>query len=315
MSTDLTTILQAPNTLKELAKALPEHLNVQRFARIALTEVRKNPELAKCSAASFMGALVQSAQLGLEPGSGLGHAYLIPFFNKKTGEHECTFIPGYKGLLTLARRSGEIKRISAACVFEGDMFDYSLGSEEYIKHKPCGETRAAAVTHVYGVCEFKDGGLQMEVMTRQQIDAIKTRGRQNNVWNSDYTEMARKTVLRRLCKYLPLSPELADALRADGDAEADLALPDRPEPAKYKALMEQDGDDMAGARRLAERRHTEKQFMAAAESASAIGGDVIALCGISREGVSHSADADLDVATEKLISWITECKIAEDHLK
>lgn len=298
--TDLVQILQAPNTLAELARALPEHINAKRFARIALTEVRKNPDLARCSPASFMSALVQSAQLGLEPGNGLGHAYLIPFRNKNTGQTDCTFIPGYKGLLALARRSGQIKRISAACVFKGDEFEYALGSEEYIRHKPCGETNPIAVTHVYAVAEFKDGGMQMEVMTRQQIDAIKTRGRQNPVWNSDFSEMARKTVLRRICKYLPLSPELADALRADGDAEADMALPDRPEPQKYQALIAKDADDQVEAREAIEKLAAVKAFDEACIRAESAGVDVGKVIGVNYEQAMQESTDFLEACREKL---------------
>lgn len=297
---DLVQVLQAPTTLTELARALPEHINVKRFARIALTEVRKNPELAKCSPASFMGALVQAAQLGLEPGSGLGHAYLIPFRNNKTQTIDCNFIPGYKGLLALARRSGQIKRISAACVFKGDDFDYALGSEEYIRHKPCGETNPVAVSHVYAVAEFKDGGMQMEVMTRNQIDAIKTRGRQNPVWNSDFCEMARKTVLRRICKYLPLSPELADALRADGDADADMALPDRPEPAKYKMLTDQDAEDQLNAREQKELAAAVQAFNDRIGRAQEAGIDVEKIVGVSYDQAMQENAVFLEACVDKL---------------
>ncbi len=218
--------LESPNALKQLAIALPRHLSAERFARIALTEVRRNPELASCDPASFMSSLVQAAQLGLEISNGLGHAYLIPFRNNKTGKKDVTLILGYRGLIDLVRRSGLVRRISAHCVFVGDKFDYSFGTREFIDHVPSGEINPTKVTHVYAIAEFKDGAIQMEVMTRNEVDRIRDMSRKNPVWDQHYAEMARKTAVRRLSKYLPLSPELADALTID--AQADEVMETRP---------------------------------------------------------------------------------------
>ncbi len=248
----IVSILQAPSTLEQFAKALPRQLNAERFARIALTEILKNPQIAKCTTASIMSCLVQSAQLGLEPGSGLGLAYLIPYENHKTGELICTLIPGYRGLIKLAHNGGEVKKIESILVHEGDEFAIRYGLNPDIHHIPHavmnGSARDVAVTHGYAYVAFKDGTHQFEVMTRAQIDAIRDRGRRNPVWNSDYSEMARKTVLRRLCKHIPLSPELADALTIDAEADEVLALPARPDPAKYAQMIEADRDEQIRAR-------------------------------------------------------------------
>lgn len=208
---------------KQIAAALPRHLTAERFARIALTEVRKNPELALCDAMSLFGAVIQCAQLGLEPGSGLGHAFLIPFNNRKKGIKEVVFITGYKGLIDLARRSGHIESISARIVKEKDTFKYTLGDDEKIIHEPSDDPDPGRITHVYAIAKFKGGMIQREVMNRAQIDAHKERfSKGNPVWDSDFDEMARKTAVRRLCKYLPLSPEdkLTQALQKDDEASA-----------------------------------------------------------------------------------------------
>ncbi len=135
---------------------------------------------------------------------------------------------------------------------EGDEFGIRYGLSPDIHHIPHavmkGSARDVAVTHGYAYVAFKDGTHQFEVMTRAQIDAIRDRGRRNPVWMSDYSEMARKTVMRRLCKHIPLSPELADALTMDAEADEVLALPARPEPAKYAAMIEADRQDQVKAR-------------------------------------------------------------------
>ncbi len=271
----------------------------ERFSRICVTEMRKNPDLMKCTPVSVLSCLIQSAQLGLEPGNGLGHAYLIPFRNNKNGTFEATFIVGYKGYLALARRSGLLKRISANVVYSGDEFEYSLGSSEYLSHKPCGETSAAAITHGYAVAEFKDGGIQIEVMTRKQIDAIKNRGRRNPVWDSDFAEMARKTLIRRIQKYLPLSPEMADAIRYD--QEDDIALPEEPNPKKHAEVMEAEYADQTQSKAVKEREIALTEFVKAWRAAEDKGGNPEEVIGVSYEQAYRDESAAfLDAATEKL---------------
>jgi recombination protein RecT len=206
-----------------IAAALPKHLTVERLSRVALGELRTNPKLLECSPASLMNAIVKASQLGLEVGSAMGHAYLVPF---KT---ECTLIIGYRGLIALARRSGEIQSITARVVYARDTFELEYGLEEKLRHIPSTDEDPGAVTHVYAVAKLKDGGIQYEVMTRAEVDAIRNRsngyqtavkyGNKKNPWMTDYEEMARKTVMRRLFKYLPMSIEMADAMNAEADDE------------------------------------------------------------------------------------------------
>lgn len=202
----------------QISAALPRHMTPDRMVRVVTTEVRKNPELLACDPVSFLGAIIQCSQLGLEPGNALGHAYLIPFWNSKKGCKEVQFIPGYRGLIDLARRSGQIVSISARAVHENDHFRYGYGTEEYIEHVPT-EAEPGELTHVYAVAKLKDGGIQMEVMSRAQVEAIRMKGNNNPVWKSHYDEMARKTVVRRIFKYLPVSVEMAGAALASDQAD------------------------------------------------------------------------------------------------
>lgn len=182
--------------------------------RIALTELRRNQKLGQCDPFSFMGAVVQAAQLGLEPGSALGHCYLIPYGS------EVTLITGYKGLIELARRSGKVRKVTARLVREGDEFEEIQGTREELHHRP-GKTRGQ-VTHAYAVAFFADGTTQHEVMDVDQIEEIRRLAkRPNPVWETHWDEMARKTAVRRLCKYLPQSPELARANELDDMAYED----------------------------------------------------------------------------------------------
>lgn len=202
----------------ELAKAMPRGVDDKRLLRIVMTELRKTPKLLDCDAASLMGAIGHVSQLGLEVGGLLGHAYLIPY------GRECQLVIGYKGLIELARRSGQIKSIEARCVFEGDDFHYSYGMAPTLAHTPKGETDPARLTHAYAIARFRDGGFQMEVMLRSQIEKIKSEalkkanGRKTP-WETHEEEMWRKTPLRRLAKMLPMSAEAQRAIEAEETAE------------------------------------------------------------------------------------------------
>lgn len=207
----------------QLAAALPKHLNPERMVRVALTCYRMTPDLAKCDPMSVLAAVVQCAQLGLEPGL-LGQAYLIPFKrNQKRPDgswhstYECQFIPGYKGLLSLARRSGEVTAISTEIVYDHDEFEMALGIEPSITHRPLLEGDRGKPRLVYGVARFRDGGYHFEWMPISAVNAIRARSKAANAgpWVTDYEQMARKTLIRRMANYLPMSVELAAALMAD----------------------------------------------------------------------------------------------------
>lgn len=214
----LPSILMSDSFKRQIMLALPKHLSPDRFLRVALTELRKNKELATCNQKSFLGAIVQCSQLGLEPGDNLGRAYLIPYNNRKLNIKECQLIIGYRGLLDLARRSGNISSISSHCVFENDTLEFEYGIDEKLKHIPSREDRGIFVA-AYAIAKFKDGGYQFEVMFKDGIDKIRASSKaadsSYSPWATHYEEMAKKTVLRRLCKYLPMSIEVQQAVTID----------------------------------------------------------------------------------------------------
>lgn len=199
----------------QIARALPQNMDPERFTRIVLTEVKRTPKLATCEPATLLGAMMLSAQLGLEPGP-LGHAYLLPFKNNKTGRLEVQFIVGYKGYIDLARRSGNIESIVAREVREADHFDYEYGLHEKLVHKPALTGRGKAYAY-YGIAKYRDGGHTILVMSREDVDERRARSKakDNGPWVTDYDAMARKTVIRAMSAFLPLSIEAQRAVAAD----------------------------------------------------------------------------------------------------
>lgn len=198
-----------------IERALPKHLSSERFTRIVLTEVRRNPSLLKCDPMSLLGAVMVSAQLGLEPGP-LGHVYLVPY------KREVTPIIGYKGYIDLARRSGQVASIQGYAVYPEDEFRYSLGLNPDLVHIPDddGPRDPAKLTHSYAVAHYRDGGYNFVVCTRNRIESSRKRsasGRssKSSPWTTDYEAMAVKTAVRRLSTWLPVSPEFAAAMQVD----------------------------------------------------------------------------------------------------
>lgn len=215
---DVISFINQPSMKEQLAVALPRHMTAERMIRIATTEIRKVPALGDCDTMSFVSAIVQCSQLGLEPGGALGHAYMLPFGNRneKSGKKNVQLIIGYRGMIDLARRSGQIASLSARVVREGDDFSFEFGLEEKLVHRP-GENEDAPVTHVYAVARLKDGGTQFEVMTRKQIELVRAQSKagNNGPWVTHWEEMAKKTAIRRLFKYLPVSIEIQRAVSMD----------------------------------------------------------------------------------------------------
>jgi recombination protein RecT len=205
-----------------LAAVAPKHLTADRLVKIALSATSRMPDLLACSPASILRSVMQGAEMGLEVGGLLGEAYLVPFKNKHTKTTEAICIPGYRGLIKLARNSGQLTSIEAHVVYEHDIFELEYGLSARLVHRPnLGANDRGRVTCAYAIARFKDGGHQIEVMTIAELNAIKTRSQaaDSGPWVTDEAEMQRKTVVRRLCKYLPLSPELQRALTNDHAAE------------------------------------------------------------------------------------------------
>ncbi len=198
----------------EIQRALPKHLSADRLARVALTSIRTNPQLLNCNIQSLLAAVMQCAQLGLEPGM-LGHAYLVPFWDNKANTRNVQFIIGYRGMIDLARRSGNIQSITAHTVHSRDEFQFEYGLNENLVHKPALEDRGAPYCW-YAVAKFKDGGHQILVMTQEDIERVRARSKakDSGPWKTDYEEMAKKTVIRAMFKYLPVSIEVMRDMEA-----------------------------------------------------------------------------------------------------
>lgn len=199
----------------QLEAALPRHLTADRFMRTVLTAVQNNPKLLECSRTSLFAAIITGAQLGLEADGILGQGFLVPF--KKIVQ----FIPGYRGLITLARNSGEVTAIQAQPVYERDFFEYQFGLNERLDHIPARGDRGE-ITFFYAYAKFRDGGYYWDVMSREQVNAIRENssgyiaakryaknGVINSPWATHYDEMGRKTAVRRIAKYLPMDVQRA----------------------------------------------------------------------------------------------------------
>lgn len=211
----------------QLQAALPGFLTPEKMIRVVLTAATKNPDILLCTQYSLMGSVLTCAQLGLLPDNILGEAYLIPFWNNKIQQKECTVIIGYKGLCALAMRSGQVSIIYGRAVFDGDEFDYMQGTEEWIKHKPCDETDPNKITHFYAVVKMKDGTTGFVVMSRKKVEAVRdasanyagSKDKASSVWGKRFEEMGLKTAVRRVLRTTPLSPEVSKAIAVDEAAE------------------------------------------------------------------------------------------------
>lgn len=192
-----------------------------RMVRLVCAAASRQPELAECSAVSILRSMMQSAELGLEVCSGTNEAYLVAYYNKNTKCKEAQFIPGYQGLVKLAIESGKVKNIESRVVYENDTFDYELGMAPKITHKPTLKARGEVLAF-YAIAHLTDGSTQFDLMTKEEVDAIRGRSKASSFgpWVTDYNEMAKKTVVRRLYKMLPKSKQMADALEVQAKAEA-----------------------------------------------------------------------------------------------
>lgn len=224
-NTNTPAVRRQPTTIGELleskkgslALVATRHLTPEKLIKIVGVMMSRVPKLGHCTPMSVLTCVMTCAELGLAP-STLGTAYLIPYENRKAGTLECQLIIGYRGLMELARRSGFITTIQAEVVREGDVFELEYTTDgTAFKHTPKAGPEAKVIG-VWALAKFRDEGHQFAYMTRAEIDSIRNRSKsgQNGPWVTDFGEMAKKTVLRRLCKYLPLTVEVEQAV-ADVD--------------------------------------------------------------------------------------------------
>lgn len=234
----------------EIAKALPSVMTPERFTRMVLSALSSNPDLQQCTPSSFLGAMMTAAQLGVEPNTPLGQAYLLPYNNTKKGCLECQFQLGYKGLIDLAYRSGNVSVIQAHTVYEHDEFEYRLGLDPDIKHIPAKSDRGDP-THFYAIFRTKDGGYGFQVMS---VDDIRKHARKYSKafdskyspWATAFEEMAKKTCLKQCLKYAPLKSDFARAVAQDSTVKNEISKDMYEVPAEVIVINE-DGEIVEGA--------------------------------------------------------------------
>lgn len=195
----------------QIEKALPSVITPERFTRIALTAYSDNKKLQECNELSFLGAMMQAAQLGVEPNTPLGQAYLIPYGNK------VQFQLGYRGMIDLAYRSGEIQMIQAHEVHENDEFEYELGLDPKLRHIPALKNRGEVILY-YAVFKLINGGVGFEVMSKEDVETFakeKSKTYKNGPWETDFDAMAKKTLVKRLLKFAPLKSDFVRAVTTD----------------------------------------------------------------------------------------------------
>ena len=219
---DLNKLLPALN--QALPATIKKYLTPERVVKVAMLAIRKSPLLAQCSRESILQCVMDASSLGLDVGGMLGHAYLVPFKNNKKGIYESQLIVGYKGLISLARRSGEVLSVKAEIVYDKDEFEVDLASGDLPKHKPYLRGDRGNAYLVYCVARFRDGGNHTEVMTLADCEKIRLRSKAKDAgpWSNrdDYLEMCKKTCARRASKYWPLSTDTASDVAAVAELEA-----------------------------------------------------------------------------------------------
>lgn len=209
----------------EIKRALPTVLTPERFTRMALSAINNTPKLAECTPMSFIAALMNAAQLGLEPNTALGQAYLIPYKNKAA--MECQFQIGYRGMIDLAYRNERIQSVEAHTVYENDVFEYELGLNPRLVHRPCMEDRGLSRLF-YAIFRLDNGGYRFEVMSKSYVDAYAARYSKSydadfSPWKSNYEGMAKKTVIKQLLKYAPMKSEFQKAISTDETIKTELS--------------------------------------------------------------------------------------------
>ena len=224
-------LLASPDVQAQINKVATRHRTAEKLMRLVTGEVKKTPALAKCSVASVMRCVMEAARLGLQPGGALGQFYIVPY------GAEATPIVGYRGLITLARRSGKIRRLEAHVVYEADEFQVRFGTDPGLTHIPSMKAERGDIVAAYMVVQMEGESIQVEVMTREDIIAIRDRSRasKNGPWVTDFAEMCRKTVVRRGCKYLPMDTEESAPLQRAMELDADDFEPMVPSQPERKA--------------------------------------------------------------------------------
>ena len=219
-SDSLASLIQKSESL--LTQVVPKHLDPGRLTRIAIGALKTTPNLADCTQASVIGAVIQASILGLEVNTPLGHAYLVPYKTRGrdggSDYYMCQLIPGYKGYVHLARQSGA--RLIGRAVFEGDEFEVTYGTNESIRHRPIGVREPKGLRATYAISTDTSGIVQFKDLTLDEINQRKQRSRaRSGPWVTDLVPMAIKSAVRSLAPWLPLAPTLQVAAELEEAAE------------------------------------------------------------------------------------------------
>lgn len=212
----------------QIGKLLPNFIRPDAFISSVLTYILKNPELMDCSRRSILGCALKLAQFGLMPDEVTGEAYLSSELNHRTKARECTFIIGYKGLIALAKRSGQVQNVETEVVYganenDGDYFDYDLGLNKKLEHKPVGLDDQSRITHFYAIMYLPSGATSFKVLTRKSVEKVRDEAlinkapgsKSHTIWTKKFDEMGMKTAIRKLFKNTPISSEMNKVISLD----------------------------------------------------------------------------------------------------
>lgn len=221
-------LFESPGFQSALKNVMPRSLDPKRMARVVLAALQNQPKLYECSPESVVLSVMRAAAYGLEPDGGpMGHGYLVPYWSGKNRRHECQFIPGYRGLMKMARNSGEVADIWAEVVRTNDHFNYELGLNPTLTHKRDDDSfTVGELKYAYAVARFRDGERKFVVMNKAEIEAVKERSQSRDrdkklvgPWVEHEAEMWKKTAVRRLAKMLPLDVESRAVIEQDDDED------------------------------------------------------------------------------------------------
>jgi len=202
---------------KQLDEVLPKHIRKPTFLSAILSAFNKTPRLGECTKVSLAHCILDIAAMGLFPTG--GQAHLIPYRDNKTNRTNCTLILDYKGIVQLVRRTGLIENIHSDWVGEHDDFDYLFGTGKFLKHKPNYKNRGKPTVY-YSYVKLQGGAEEFDIMHISDIEKVRKRSkaRDNGPWVTDFDEMAKKTIFKRLAKWLPISHEIMVLLEKDDEA-------------------------------------------------------------------------------------------------
>jgi recombination protein RecT len=303
--------LESDNVKRQFARVLPQWMNADRFLRVAWTSMMRNPKLRECTPQSTLGALIQAAQLGLEPV--LGRAHLIPYKNNKTNTLEMQFQVGYQGLIELAERTEKFDGISAHCVYEKDEFEILLGTEEKLVHRRPKTGDRGKLIGAYTTWRRKDGSVSFDYLSIEEIHR-KFRARSqayNNAekyksydspWHFDEDEMLKKSMIKHHAKMEPASIDFMRAVEMDtmGDIGISPQLEDLlpPGEAPENVTPERTAEDI------------DREFNEKAE-----GMDFIALEAFIKDTAAAQSVTEAEVKADALKEWRGFCVYFEKWFK